>query len=245
MAEHDGSLRAGARTGANAQTKSDGQTESSGRTKSDGQTESSGRTRSDGQTESSGRTRSDGRTESRTRTQSGASNVPATSSRGDSALVVVCGLPGVGKTTVARTITERTDGALFRTDVVRKELFPEPEYTDDETNVVYETLFQRAHDTVESGTTAVLDGTFTDRTRRNQALAVAEELDVGWTVVNVECAEDIVERRIRQRENDESDADFEIYLMYRDAFDPFEVDHVTVDNSDGLTETIGQIERYF
>ncbi len=160
-------------------------------------------------------------------------------------LVVVCGLPGVGKTTVAETITDRTDGELFRTDVVRKELFPEPEYTAEESQVVYEELFRRGTEALARGSAAVFDGTFTDRSRRENALAVADEVGVDWTLVNVQCDTTVVERRIECRENDVSDADFDVHLMYRDRFEPIDRDHVTVDNSDGLDETYRQIETYF
>ncbi|MCF2241345.1 AAA family ATPase, partial [Halobacterium salinarum] len=44
-------------------------------------------------------------------------------------LVVVCGLPGTGKTTVSGHAAETLDAELLRTDVVRTDLFPEPDYT--------------------------------------------------------------------------------------------------------------------
>ena len=77
-------------------------------------------------------------------------------------LVVVCGLPGVGKTTVAEHASERLDGTLLRTDVVRKELFPDPEYTDAEAAAVYDELFARASEELArggagTGTTCISD----------------------------------------------------------------------------------------
>ena len=38
-------------------------------------------------------------------------------------LVIVCGLPSTGKSTVAKQIAEDTKGKILRTDVIRKELF--------------------------------------------------------------------------------------------------------------------------
>ncbi|MFB6177910.1 MAG: AAA family ATPase, partial [Halobaculum sp.] len=52
-------------------------------------------------------------------------------------LVVVCGPPGVGKTTVASEAADQVDGTVLRTDVVRKDLFPEPTYDEAETEAVY------------------------------------------------------------------------------------------------------------
>jgi len=160
-------------------------------------------------------------------------------------VVVVCGLPGVGKTTVAEDVAERVDGRLLRTDVVRKELFPDPEYTAAEARRVYAEMFERARETIERGRNVVLDGTFRDERDRDRAAELSESLDAEFRLVKVECAESVVRERIRQREDDASDADFDVYAMYRDRFDPISGDHVTVDNSDGIEETAEQVAEVF
>lgn len=161
------------------------------------------------------------------------------------ALVVVCGLPGVGKTTVARTITERKGARLIRTDVVRKELFPEPEYTKAEEQAVYTELLSRAAGTLRAGQSVVLDGTFYDATYRGQAEEVAAECEVRMRMVHVTCEECVVEERIRAREGDESDATFEIHQRFREKFDPIERDHVTVDNSGQKSKSLDRIRTAF
>ena len=47
--------------------------------------------------------------------------------------VVVRGLPGVGKSTVAGTVSDRLEACRLRTDVVNKELFDDPAHTVGET----------------------------------------------------------------------------------------------------------------
>ena len=165
--------------------------------------------------------------------------------REDGLLVVVCGLPGVGKTTVASTIAERIDGAHLRTDVIRKELFSEPEYTPAETERVYEEILERARDAVEAGGSVVLDGTFKNEPLRERAVTTANAGGAGFRMVKVECSTDVVKRRIENRENDASDADFEIHTMYRDRFEPVSMEHVTVDNSDGMESTLRQVDDHF
>lgn len=165
--------------------------------------------------------------------------------RDGSRLVVVCGLPGVGKSTVAGTIAERVDGELLRTDVVRKELFADPEYTTEETREVYGELLRRGRRTVERGGRAVLDGTFRRRTHRQRARELSETLAVEFSLVKVECPPDVVAERLRRREDDPSDADFEVYTMLRERFDPVSMDHVTVDNSGGIEATREQVADHF
>jgi predicted kinase len=55
----------------------------------------------------------------------------------------------------------------------------------------------------------------------------------------------VVRDRIERREDDESDADFEVHRLYRETFDPLARDHVTVDNSDGLEVTRRQVAELF
>lgn len=160
-------------------------------------------------------------------------------------LVVVCGLPGVGKTTVAERITEETDGRLLRTDVIRKEILSNPEYTEEESRMVYDELFERGRETIESGGVAVFDATFQDEPKRERARELAAELETDFRLVKVECSKGVVKERIESREDDASDADFEIHEMYRERFDTISVDHVTVDNSEGPEETARQVEAHF
>lgn len=160
-------------------------------------------------------------------------------------LVVVCGLPGVGKTTISREVVDRLDARLVRTDVVRKEILTEPRYTDAETRLVYEEAFDRARESLQAGTDVVLDGTFRDREYRIRALETAEEVDADFRLVRVVCDEDVVRRRIKQRVDDESDADFEIHQMLRETFDRVALQHDRIDNSGTLAETRRQLALHF
>lgn len=160
-------------------------------------------------------------------------------------LVVVCGLPGAGKTTVSSGVADRLDAPRLRTDVVRKTLLDDPEYTPAETERVYEELFSRARETVETSGVAVLDGTFKLEDQRTAAATVAESLDVPFRLVKVECAASVVKERIEAREDDESDADFGVHQLHREQFEPIEGDRVVVDNSGSLTETYAQLDRVF
>ncbi|WP_434521674.1 AAA family ATPase [Halorubrum sp. AS12] len=159
-------------------------------------------------------------------------------------LVVVCGLPGVGKTTVAERIADHVDGRIRRTDVIRKELFPDPEYTDAETEAVYAELLSRARDDVDAGDAVVLDATFADDRFRAAARETAAETAAKFDLVEVACDEDVVERRIERRDGI-SDADFEIHLHFRELFDAVAGDHVVVDNSGTEAETFAQVDAAF
>jgi len=167
---------------------------------------------------------------------------PGASAAGD--LVVVCGLPGVGKSTVAERVAERVDGERLRTDVVRKELFEEPSYTDAETAAVYAALLDRARERVASGASVVLDATFADAQLRADARGVGESDAGSFTLVEVVCEESVVKRRIERRDGI-SDADFEVHLQFKREFDEIDADHVVIDNAGTEAETLAQVEDAF
>lgn len=160
-------------------------------------------------------------------------------------LVVVCGLPGAGKTTVSEHAVDALDAELFRTDVVRKELFPDPEYTPEEVRAVYDELLSRAADALRDGDPVVVDGTFKERELRGDARRTAEDVGVPLTLVKVECEADVVRERIRARSGDESDADFAIHQQFREQFEAIAGEHAVVDNSGTLEETLGQVNDVF
>ncbi|TKX46879.1 kinase [Halorubrum sp. SD690R] len=159
-------------------------------------------------------------------------------------LVVVCGLPGVGKTTVAERIADHVDGRIRRTDVIRKQLFDDPEYTDAETEAVYAELLARARDDVDAGGAVVLDATFADARFRADAQETAAEAAAEFDLVEVACDEAVVERRIERRDGI-SDADFEIHLHFKKLFDEVASEHVVVDNSGTEAETFAQVDAAF
>jgi predicted kinase len=155
-------------------------------------------------------------------------------------LLAVIGLPGVGKTTVAREFTDRLDARLIRTDTVRTDCFADPAYTPAERRRVYAELFIRARDTVDRGRSVVLDGTFRKRTDRERAVELAASTGATLGVVVVECEAPVVESRIAAREDDASDADIEVYREFRDRYDPVRLPHATVDNSGPMAATRAQ-----
>ena len=158
-------------------------------------------------------------------------------------LLVYCGLPGVGKSMASAYTAERFPATRYRSDEIRKELFPEPSYTAAESDATYAELLERAHADLESGSDVVLDATFRSKARRDRAAAVADGADADVRFVHVTCALEVVRERLAERTGTISDAEFEQHLQLRESFDPLERDHVVVDNSGTIEETREQLDR--
>jgi hypothetical protein len=156
-------------------------------------------------------------------------------------LVVMCGLPGVGKSSVATHIADLLDATRYRSDVVRKDLIAEPTYSSEESQLTYDELFRRARATLDAGRAVVLDATFSRRIGRERAASLTSDV----TFVHVGCNEEVVKRRIEQRDDDPSDADFDVYLTAKDAFEPLDREAFLIDNSGSEAETRAQIDALF
>lgn len=156
-------------------------------------------------------------------------------------LIVVCGLPGVGKTTVASRAATLVDGDVLRTDAIRKDLFSDPEYTEAESRAVYGELLVRAATRLTEKESVVLDATFKRRRSRRNAQGLARAASVPLRTIKVECDESVVETRIEDRDG-LSDADFEIHRKFRREYEPLEIDHSVVDNSGSEAATLDQVD---
>ncbi|MEE9323010.1 MAG: nucleoside monophosphate kinase [Candidatus Aenigmarchaeota archaeon] len=146
-------------------------------------------------------------------------------------LILVCGLPGTGKTTVAEKIADKTKSFVFNTDIIRKELFGKPKYTKKEKSLVYDLLFEMAEKFLKSAKNVVLDGTFYKKELRKRVKEMAKKTDSEFHVVEVRCDEEILKERMgkRTKQKTPSDADFEIYMKIKKEFEPVREKHFVVD----------------
>ena len=136
-------------------------------------------------------------------------------------LVIVGGSPGSGKTTVSRTISGARAWSMVGSDAIRKELtgrgqtdhdFVEPDqgiYVTEVSDRTYEEVFRRAQVLLEHGESVIIDASFNDIGRREQARLLARQS--GADLLELECildsatAKDRLEHRLA-RDQDPSDA---------------------------------------
>lgn len=99
------------------------------------------------------------------------------------AVVVVCGLPGAGKTCFAVRFACLIDAGYLNMEQLRLKLFVKCSQSDSEKLVIYERMLQKAKHVLLNKKSIVLDGTFCDKQIRNMFL---EELNSQGQVLFIE-----------------------------------------------------------
>lgn len=139
-------------------------------------------------------------------------------------LVLVGGLPGTGKSTVAALVADRIGAALHSTDAIRAEqgVPVESRYEPRAVAEVYRTLLDRARAGLSRGVSTVLDATWLDERQRQQALAVAVETSSRLVEVQTTAPTEVALHRLAQRSAGHlSDADAAVHRRLRDRADPW------------------------
>ena len=102
-------------------------------------------------------------------------------------LVIICGVPGSGKTTLARLVAARSGRAVhLQTDAVRGTI-ANPDYSQEESEFVYGACLAVARVALDAGYDVVLDGTFRTGARRGSAVAALEGHYDSVTFVRTVC----------------------------------------------------------
>jgi predicted kinase len=148
-------------------------------------------------------------------------------------IIMMCGLPGVGKTAIAKDLAALVKGSVvLSTDKIRKELISKPTYKKQERRLIYDIMLLLAKYLHIAGIDCILDATFNKESSRKE---VKERLSLTrdqLCIVECICPEEIVIRRLKNRQNGYSDADLSVYRKMKRIYEPVKGDrHIVVDTS--------------
>jgi len=146
-------------------------------------------------------------------------------------LVLICGLPATGKSNLARNLTMNMEAQMLNTDIVRKELFEKPAYSNEEKELVYDVTFLIVKYLLTNRRNVIIDGTFYKKRLRNRMREIARDVGTGFKIVECVCPETVIRKRMMRRAERKvtlSDADLDVYNKIKAEFEPIEEDHIVV-----------------
>ena len=148
------------------------------------------------------------------------------------ALLLVGGLPGAGKSTLAQALATETHCEVLRSDVIRKELaglapiesgrtaFGAGIYSAAWTDQAYSELERRAAARLAEGGRVLVDASFRRDALRRRFFELARRWGVPTLMLECRTSAEVARQRLQQRRGDASDADWAIHQLAATEWDP-------------------------
>jgi hypothetical protein len=151
-------------------------------------------------------------------------------------LVLLCGLPGAGKSHFQRALRLQTGAVALESDALRKLLVGAPTYSGEENGRLFRAIRSATRRLLAGGYSVIIDATNLTERERRPFYRIAERLGARLYVVRVTAPDDIVYARLDRRlagdrGADNSDAGREVYERMREAWRDIPRSHLVVDSS--------------
>ncbi len=173
-------------------------------------------------------------------------------------LMLVGGLSGTGKSTIAQKLAIDYHAILLNTDVVRKKIHnidiyekhhDAPNtglYNPKKVEETYKKVLELAEQHLKEGHNVVLDATFQQQKHRTHAHQLAQHHNSQFLQIQCICDEDVIQQRLQKRvqEQNASDARWEIYLQQKKTFEPFQQTPYTLLFDTGNTTYDHRLKTY-
>ncbi len=130
-----------------------------------------------------------------------------------SRLAITYGLSGSGKSTRAKAYALKEGAVRLRSDVERRRiagLNPRDRYSPEAREFTYDRLWELAKQLLKNGYSVVVDATFLDSRLRRKFGALAASLSIPFEIIACDASVDELERRIKLRTDDASEANLTV-----------------------------------
>jgi predicted kinase len=162
------------------------------------------------------------------------------------AIVVMIGLPGSGKSHLARAIRARVPAAVLDIDDLRGALFEDPQHTAKEHGRVFPALHALLDRLLGRRITVIVDATNLKETNRKPYYKIAAKYGAQVLLVRVWARTPVIRRRLLERAEcpdpaDSSTATLEVYERMRESVQRVRKRHVSVDTSADIRAAVDKI----
>ena len=159
-------------------------------------------------------------------------------------LTLITGLPGSGKTTLAKAWAMRSGALHLNSDVLRREMDLMGHYRQEDKKKVYAALQERTRAALLEGRDVVVDSTFYRESLREPFRRLAAECNAAMNWVEIRAQERSIRERL-QKPRPDSEADFGVYEKIRDEYEPIREPHLVLwSDQASLDDMMAAIQAY-
>jgi len=164
-------------------------------------------------------------------------------------IIILAGLPGTGKSTLAREIAQRIGATIFDKDSIRAALFApvDIEYSTSQDDFVVGIMMQTAGYLLHRGRSRpiILDGRpFSKRYQLEQVIRFARQIEEPWLILECVCSDETARVRLEQGAYSQThpamNRDFNLYLRVKQQFEEIQYEKTIIDTDQPLATCVEQ-----
>jgi predicted kinase len=165
--------------------------------------------------------------------------------RTEPAFVMLSGVVGTGKSTLARALRERTGIAVIESDAVRRTMFARPAHAKEESAAVFEAVHAALRHLLGRGVATLVDATNLVEMQRAVMYGIARAAGARLIVVRTTAPAAVVRRRLRSRRESAggAEAGTDVFERMRRSRQPIAVAHYVVDTTGDTEQAVEAIAR--